>query len=322
VEGPSVRWQGVLHDLGLEVVHAIPYNARAKCIEPNFKRIANFDRTLPEWCGHKPGARPERFDEMVKQHEAWVAGKAEGTPFKTIGQVAALYQEAIEDLNERDMEGAEGMRTIKCGGGYAWMSPSHCWDKLITRIPRRTVPAEVLHMVFAKRRTLTVQHAEICVTFNGEQFHYRCDGLARLNGKKVELAYDPLDLEMAAIYYEDRFAGIAYCAALRRMGEDAFKEDEQERRRLLRQTKLFIKAAHASVPVAGPEVRLARRREVRPDRASVARVETPVAVPAQLLEAGAARRADLDLRFEDLQAEVAVETAAAPVEDDTFNFFS
>ena len=45
----------------IEVVRAIR-NARAKLIEPNFNRVSNFDRTLPEWCGHKPGARPERFE--------------------------------------------------------------------------------------------------------------------------------------------------------------------------------------------------------------------------------------------------------------------
>ncbi len=315
-------WRGVLGQLDLQVHHAIPYNARAKIIEPNFKRIANFDRTLPEWCGHKPGARPERFEALVAQHEAWVAGQAEGTPFRTIGQVAALYEDAIEDLNEREMEGALGMRKVKCGGGYAWMSPNECWDVMIPKVARRTVPADVLQMVFAKQRTLTVQHAEVCVTLNGEQFHYRCDGLARLNGKKVDLRYDPLDLEMAALYYEDRFAGMVHCAALRRMGEDQFKEDEQERRRLLRQTKLFIKAAHQLVPVTDPEARLNRRRAVAPVR-DVPRVEAPAELPAALLEAGAARRADLDLRFQDLpEVEVTVEAVAAPVEDDEFDFFS
>ena len=150
-----------------------------------------------------------------------MAGTAEGTPFRTIEQVAALYSDAIDDLNEREMEGARAMRKVKCGGGYAWMSPNEKWDSKIGRVTRRTVPADVLHMVFMKRRKITVQHAEVCVTFNGEQFHYRAEGLARLNGKQVELAYDPLDLEMAAVYYESRFEGMAYCAALRRMGEDA-----------------------------------------------------------------------------------------------------
>ena len=323
VDGLSASWRGVLDGLDLQVHHAIPYNARAKIIEPNFKRIANFDRTLPEWCGHQPGARPERFEAMVKQHEAWVAGEAEGTPFRTIAQVAALYQDAIEDLNEREMEGALGMRTLRCGGGYTWMSPNHCWDKLIGTVPRRTVPAEVLHLVFAKRRTLTVQHAEVCVTFAGEQYHYRAEGLARLNGKSIELAYDPLDLEMAALYYEGRFAAMVYCAALRRMGEDAFKEDEQARRRLLRQTKLFIRAAHQLVPVADPETRLHRRREVRPERNAVARLEATAVVAGAVVDAAAAVSEEKAFRFADAPAAVERLEAAAPVDgDDEFNFFS
>ena len=45
------KWAGVMESLGIRVHHAIVKNARAKLIEPAFINIANFDRTLPEWCG-------------------------------------------------------------------------------------------------------------------------------------------------------------------------------------------------------------------------------------------------------------------------------
>lgn len=320
----DATWRGVLGSLEIRVVHAIPYRARSKTIEPNFGRISKFDQSLPEWCGHKPQARPERFEALVKQHEAWAAGEGGETPFRTIAEIARIYEDAIEDLGEREMENALGMRKVRAGGGYAWMSPNECWDVLIPRVSRRLVPADVLHIVFAKRRTLTVKHSEVAVTFAGQVYHYRMEravDLARLNGKTVELAYDPLDLEMAAVYYERRFFGFVFCAALRRMGEDLFREDEQARRSLLRETKKFIVAAHQAVPVANAVERLKRRREVTPARVEVPRVEVPIELPGPIGEAVAQAEADRAVTFAAADAEIERVAAPETAADNNFDFF-
>ena len=86
------------------------------------------------------------------------------------------------------------------------MCPNEAWEILIPRVERRTVPEDVLQLCFAKRRELTVRNGEVQVTFAGKQYHYRLTdnrmGLLGLNGRKVELAYDPFDLGKGAVYYE------------------------------------------------------------------------------------------------------------------------
>src|SRR6185312_6975981 len=56
VDQLSTGWRGVMDTLGVRVHHAIVKRARSKIIEPNFGRTSDFDRTLPWWCGHNPGA--------------------------------------------------------------------------------------------------------------------------------------------------------------------------------------------------------------------------------------------------------------------------
>ena len=134
-------------------------------------------------------------------------------------------------------------------------------------MPRRDVPAEVLHMCFAKRKALKVQHGEIATTHDGKLYHYRMTDnslrLMRLNGMTVDLAYDPLDMGEAAVYYESRFFGLVRCVELRRMGETAFVEDMKDRAVARRQLRKAIAAVHRLAPVAGYEERLAGGRKWR-----------------------------------------------------------
>ncbi len=318
------RWAGVLETLDVRVHHAIVKNARAKLIEPNFGRIADFDRTLPEWCGHKPGARPERFEAMLRDHEAWLDGKLPTPPFRTIEQIAALYNMALENLNERELQG-EGMRKVT-PTGMGWMCPNECWDVHIQHVERRCVPEEVLQLCFAKRRELTVRNGEVQMTLAGQNYHYRLTGnalgLLGLNGRKVELAYDPLDMGQAAVYHEGAFVGLAECLSLRRMGEDAFVEDERNRRAARREVKRLINTIHNSVPVLDPETYLSRRMEVVPVRPEPARLEVLAAIPERITLAHAAAVEEAGFSFDAAEpAIVAAKPAPEPNTDEEFHFF-
>ncbi len=320
-------WKGVLDTLRVRVHHAIPKRARSKIIESNFGRIAKFDATLAEWCGSKPTTRPEGFQALVDQHEAWARGERDTTPFRTIEEIAALYNDAIEDLNERPLEG-EGMRKVAVHG-YGWMCPNEAWEVNICNVERRTVTPDVLHFAFAKRKSLTVKHGEVKTSFAGRDYHYRLSGnpaaLMALNGETVEFAYDQIDLQDAAIYFQSRFVGLAHCCDLRRMGQSDFTEDEKLRRASRREVKKFIEAVHNAIPVAAPEERLARRREVTPARATVTRPESPAQIPAAIAEAEAASRAEKQFDFETADpAAVVVATEPARPSDDNdseFHFF-
>lgn len=260
---------------------------------------------------------------MIKRHEAWLCGEAPESPFRTIQEMATLYDAVISDLNERPIEG-EGMQKAT-PTGRGWMSPGECWDKLIGRVERRTVRVEDLHVVFTKRRQVTVKHGEICATFGDEKFYYRIEGEPRqlmlLNGQLVELAFDPHDLGQTAVYWNSKFVGLANCVPLRKMGEDSFVDDERARRAARRDIKRAVASIHEQIPVAGPEERLGRRREVLPQRL-IGEAGVPVVLPDAVAEAQEAMRVDREFRFEDASVEIGVEKSAEQVEDDTFNFFS
>ena len=207
------------------------------------------------------------------------------------------------------------------------MTPGEAWDLLSPKVPRRTVPINVLHMCFAKRKELTVHNGEVTTTLAGQVYHYRLSDnstrLMLLDGNTVQLAYDPLDMAEAAIYYEDRFFGLARCIELRRMGEQAFVQDEKDRRGARREIKKAIEAAHHLAPVCTPEERLDRRAEVLPPRLIAARTEVPVDVPASVAEAAAATREEKAFQFAIAPAAVERLEQAAPAGDDEdkFNFF-
>lgn len=320
----SPTWRGVMGTLGIRVHHAIVRNARAKIIEPNFVRVANFDRTLPEWCGHKPGARPDNYPKLIAEHDEWERGDREKAPFRSLDQVADLYGRALDDLNERELEG-EGMQKAT-PRGRGWMCPNEAWEIMISRVERKTVPVDVLHMCFAKRKKYTVQHGEIKMRRGNRDYHYRMIGspiaLMQINGEVVELAYDPMDLGEGAVYHQDRFVGLVGCVELRRMGETAFVDDERNRRSARRAVKGFIEAAHNAIPMATPDERLDRRREATPNREAVSRVCLPVELPAGVVEAEAERRVARDFQFDQV-ATAEVNCVPPPVaEDDSeFRFF-
>jgi hypothetical protein len=316
------QWGGVLESLNVRVHHAIVKNARAKLIEPAFGAVADFDKTLPEWTGHKPGARPERFGALLKEHEDWVAGKRDSSPFRTIEQISALYDKVFEELNERPHTG-DGMEKVT-PRGRAWACPNEVWAVLIRHVQRRTIPAETLQLCFAKRREITVRNGDICTTFGGQKYHYRLVGnqmaLLGLNGRVVSLAYDHLDLSQAALYLDNQFIGLASCIELRKMGEALFVEDERNRRAIKRDVKQLIRNVHEAVPVPDPETFLARRAEVAPKRIEPPRPEAAAQVPQAIVDAAAAMADEAKTPREVHVPRIAATTAVD--RDDEFSFFS
>lgn len=314
----DATFRGVLDTLGIRVHHAIVKRARSKIIEPNFGRTAKFDRTLPWWCGHNPMARPDdRFDKLLAQHERWMTGANVEPAFPTIEQVADLYTKFLNDLNERPLEG-EGMNKIT-PSGRGWMCPNEAWELLIPRVEKRTVPEDVLHLCFAKRRSITIKSGEARTTFGGRQFHYRMENQLRLmafNGCEVQFAYDPLDLQTAALYYEGCLVGLVECIELRRMGEDDFVEDEKNRRIARREVKAHIATVHSQVFV--PDYELNHQRRAVNPRTEPARRVTQAVVPAAV-ELAAAAVLEARAIPEPVQL---VAVAPAPVADEDFDFFA
>ena len=209
--------------------------------------------------------------------------------------------------------------------GMGWLSPNEAWELLISRVPRRSVPEAVIQLCFAKRRELTIRNGEVRATFGGKLYHYRFEGnrlrLLTLNDRKIELAYDSLDLGAAAVYYNDEFLGLARCAELRRMGEDAFVQDERDRRATRREVRRYIAAVHQVVPVPDAETHLARRRAVAPVRPDVERPTAAVNLPKSIADAHAAQEAERAFSFETVTPVEVIKRPEPPDDDGEFTFF-
>ncbi|MGA2328126.1 MAG: helix-turn-helix domain-containing protein [Bryobacteraceae bacterium] len=317
-------WNGVLDALGVRIHHAIVRRARSKLIEPAFRATALFDETLPWYCGNKPSARPERLDDLIREHERWLKGEESESPFPTIDQISELYDRLLESLNEREHVG-EGMRKITATG-WGWYSPNELWESLIAGVEQRSVPSDVLHLAFAKRKVLTVRNGELRVTLGGRLYHYRLTenplGLMGLNGCEVELAYDPIDMGLAAVYFENRFRGFVSAVELRRMGEKDFVADERDRRAARRTVRKYIEAVHASTPIAGPVERLQRWVEIARPRVDPPRVEIMVAVPDAILDAAQAAKREYDNSTPEPDPTcVPIERRAVDPDEGAFSFF-
>jgi transposase InsO family protein len=317
--------RGVLQTLGVRVHHAIVRRARSKIIEPAFINTANYDRTLPWFVGHCPGSRPERLGELVKTHERWLKGEVKETPFRPIDHIAWLYDSLLKSLNEREHSGIGMEKILPTGKG--WCCPNEVWENLIESVPRRWVSPDVMQCCFHRRREVTVAHTEARVTFHGRVCHYRLQEdptrLLAFNGRKIQVAYDPYDLETVALYFEGRFLGLAADAELRKMTEQAFVTDERDRRRMSRDTKAVIRGLHEFAPLPSAEERAIRRDGIAPVRFDPERPIIHVPIPAGITEAAAARAADAAFSFAAADPMIEfVEPTPETDGDEEFQFFS
>ena len=336
---------GVLKSLGIKVTHSLVRRARSKMIEPNFKALASFERQTPWWCGHRPDARPERHEELVAEHNDWMAaGREEAVirdscsvtreehkapkrrPFLTLDEVREMYGLLMPDLNAQPHSG-RGMETVT-PEGTGRMSPAECWDGLIGGVVRRKVPTNTLLFLFREKRTVTVKHSQIKISHHGQPFIYEpaadADPLALLpfNEKKVEINLDRLDLQTIAVFYKGDFICLAQNMALRGMGAETFKEDEANRRRGHRLLRDLITAAHGQVSVPGPLERLRRRAASREAVAESPEQRPEVTVAYPEAERAVAAAAGDGFAFSRSTARVESVAVEADPEDSEFEFFN
>ncbi|MFQ5630829.1 MAG: Mu transposase C-terminal domain-containing protein, partial [bacterium] len=66
----DLQTKSIVNRTGTHVIHALPYNHKAKPIESFFKFMAlRFDRGHPGWRGPNPKAKPEKLEHEIKRGE-------------------------------------------------------------------------------------------------------------------------------------------------------------------------------------------------------------------------------------------------------------
>ena len=95
---PEAAVTPILEMLGISVTWALPYNAKAKVIEPWFKLMSErFDRTFETYLGNKPERRPERVKAMGGRAEQYYN---DGLTIEAVGEAFTRWVQ--DDMVHRE----------------------------------------------------------------------------------------------------------------------------------------------------------------------------------------------------------------------------
>ena len=268
---------GLFRALGVEVAHALPYNAKAKPVERLFGTIAQqFSRDFPTYCGSNPSERTERERELHDVHAKFIAGKVPATPFLGIEEIRRQFMAWVIRWIRQPSDAA-GFRDKTTG-----LSRTPLQIAATRRLPIRDCNVELLAQLAWPREVLTSRNCEIRL---GGHF-YQHQALRGYHGQRVVCLIDPTDYSRIAVL-TTKGAPICWATSLElakfvARGETVDREfiaaaqkETRDRKRALEQGRKARRAIEAGVTPL--EAAVERLRE-RPAPAPLAPAPTPPGV--------------------------------------------
>ncbi|MHC4475367.1 MAG: DNA-binding domain-containing protein [Planctomycetota bacterium] len=244
------RFSGIYDLLHIDVSFAIPYNARAKCIERLFTTIdAQFTVNMATYCGSNPQRKPEQLKAILEDPAVIESGPT----LEQFAEQFGRYAEAYNNLSHS-------------GKGMDGRSPA---EVMAGRESRRCVKAESLDMA------LSVWSPELKIGKNGVRFrgvrYGQYDPVMQDNcGTVVRLAYDPDDVSQVSVYEAATTRLLCVVTANRLVGlfvnDEALREGMRQQRRARRRAETWARDArigHTDIPDLGIAA-MAEKHVVRP----------------------------------------------------------
>lgn len=277
--------RGLLAKLGVRVTHAVPYSGRSKPIEPSFRNPAAFERSLSGACGNRPHNRPEALETLVAEFRQWMKGDRPEHPFMEWDKFRSTKEWFYyNDYNRRphtgrEMNGRSPEQVIRedyAGKGLA-----------------RRVSARALDLLMQRRKIRTVGNGgTFAVSFAGKDYVYSAPELWLLQGRQLETGYDPEDLGEMVVYEPGAaYVCTATCVELRRMGEEQFREDIAEQRRLVKQTRKAAEQLQRMAAIPTVEERIAWSQRMSPEPLTLEGAPTTALLEERFESAAAAAAA-------------------------------
>jgi putative transposase len=247
---PEAR--GVISRLGIDIQYCQPFHPQSKLIErANNTLHQRFDRRWLTYTGPTPEQRPDRCIAALERHKKLLtAGRVEDSDLPLASEfirAAIAWIEGEYHQKAKDVRGMAGMTPDEAFDAFRWAEQ-----------PAPPAPHE-LAALLAERTTCKVQ--ECAITLAGRRYvtddemgnrmmHYH-------TGKRITVAFDPLDMDSAAAFDEDGRL-IAYLqpeTLVRQSTDDETREaiaaSMQQRRRRYRETREQIEALGRNVRSTG-----------------------------------------------------------------------
>jgi len=232
--------EGVWRGLGVQTLHTLPANPQAKPIERFFGTVErDLIQELPGWCGNSPETRPtDILKPLLKQHEAWLEGKRDETPFLHIAEFALKFEAWLHDRYLRTPHtrlGCMPLEAYERDYGRPVVPSERALDILLMRAERRLVRRNGIEM-FERGRW------------------YWAEELAGREGTYVEVRWDPRELGRILVYTDQGFLCEAKNQEL--LGFHATLDQFQAYKRMQRVQREVVMAHLALMHMAANDISL------------------------------------------------------------------
>ncbi|MEA4862698.1 MAG: DNA-binding domain-containing protein [Victivallaceae bacterium] len=228
--------QSIFKELGIQLINAIPYNARAKTIERCFRdMMQEFDKSFADYLGSKPSDRSQAAN--------WFERHPEQLP--SLQEFCAAFADWLDTYH----------RTPRRGKILDGHTPLDVWQ---SRPARPAVPAE--RLPFAFLLPVAVRQVKRGPAVELNKIGYFNDDLFPRIGEKVLLKVDRLDRDRLVVF---DLAGRLICEARTRRAIKALALDDPaareaiaaemaRQRREVKQVYTMIDAATGGLHLVSP----------------------------------------------------------------------
>lgn len=174
----------ILKRLGINMMNALPRNAKAKQIERTFGTLKNqFSRHFETFTGGNIMEKPESLKYTLKKGEIPLDGR-----------LRDLIYDYIDIYNAQEYGGA--LRK------YKGMTRMQVWNASIAEVGmRKTTPEDLNLMLMRSTRPQKVDKLGVYIAVSGGKLHYWDQETVNIHfGKEVYVRYDPAALASVRIY--------------------------------------------------------------------------------------------------------------------------
>lgn len=172
--------RGIYQRFNINAIFALPYNAKAKPIEPAHRTIHNLERRYYGYVGSNTMERPEEFKGIVAAGGKKCVIKMDQIP--NFREMEARLDEVMWEYNNRKHDGLGGK------------SPQEVWNERYQQRPLLNPDDLNLLMLKPDTKLHRIHSQGIYFKYKRQNWYYH-PGIAHLEGKMVGLRFDPKNID-------------------------------------------------------------------------------------------------------------------------------